>query len=187
MKDYIVREARAIPYFNQDEKSLRKTVQNSSKNREMSPLRFALRKIRNIFLYRWSYMCPLNSWRIRMNRRRGVTIGEHVYIGQRCAIDNAYPEYVYIEDNASMAGGVMVIAHANPYPHFQNVVESSVAPIVIKEGAWIGEGAIILRGVTIGKNAIVCAGCVVDKDVPNNSMAKGNPMKIVADFSALME
>ena len=73
------------------------------------------------------------------------------------------------------------------YPHFQNVVESSVAPIVIKEGAWIGEGAIILRGVTIGKNAIVSAGCVVDKDVPNNSMAKGNPMKIVADFSALME
>ncbi len=187
MKEYTVREARLIPYFNQDEKNLHKTVLNSSKNRAMSPWRFALRKLRNIFLYKWAYMCPLNSWRIRMNRRRGVTIGEHVYIGQRCAIDNAYPEYVYIEDNVSLAGGVMVIAHANPYPHFRNVVESSVAPIVIKEGAWIGEGAILLRGVTIGKNAIVSAGTVVDKDVPDNSMAKGNPMKIVADFSALMD
>ena len=115
-----------------------------------------------------------------------MTIGEHVYIGQRCAIDNAYPEYVYIEDNASLAGGVMVIAHANPYVHFQNVVESSVEPIVIKEGAWIGEGAIILRGVTIGKNAIVSAGTVVDKDVPANSIAKGNPMKIMGEFSALL-
>ena len=186
MKEYTVREAQSIPYFDHG-KNLNTTVSNSAKRRNMSPLRFAIRKIRNIFLYRWSYMCPLNSWRIRMHRRRGVTIGEHVYIGQRCAIDNAYPEYVYIEDNASLAGGVMVIAHANPYVHFQNVVESSVEPIVIKDGAWIGEGAIILRGVTIGKNAIVSAGTVVDKDVPDNSMAKGNPMKIVADFSALID
>ena len=186
MKDYNVREAQSIPYFDHGDK-LKTTINNSANRRKMSPLRFAVRKVRNILLYRWSYMCPLNSWRIRMHRRRGVTIGEHVYIGQRCAIDNAYPEYVYIEDNASLAGGVMVIAHANPYSHFKNVVESSVEPIVVKEGAWIGEGAILLRGVTIGKNAIVSAGTVVDKDVPDNSMAKGNPMKIVADFSALME
>jgi acetyltransferase-like isoleucine patch superfamily enzyme len=59
--------------------------------------------------------------------------------------------------------------------------------VVIKEGAWVADGAIILRGVTIGRNAIVSAGTVVDKDVPDNAMAKGNPMKIVADFSALME
>lgn len=81
----------------------------------------------------------------------------------------------------------MIIAHANPYSHFQNVVESSVAPIMIKQGAWIGEGAIILRGVTIGENAIISAGTVVDKNVPANSMAKGKLMKIVADFSALID
>lgn len=80
-----------------------------------------------------------------------------------------------------------MIAHSNPYPHFKNVVESMVAPIVVKEGAWIGEGAIILRGVTIGKYAIVCAGTVVDKDVPDYSMAKGNPMKIVANYKSLMD
>lgn len=187
MKEYQVREAISIPYFDHDEKSLGKTIQNSASRRGMSPLRFALRKIRNIVLSRWSYRCPLNKFRVRWNRRRGVTIGEHVYIGMHCMIDSAYPEYVYIEDNASIAGGVNIIAHANPYGHFKNVVESGVAPVIIKEGAWIGEAAIILRGVTIGKNAIVSAGCVVDKDVPDNAMAKGNPMKIVADFSALME
>ncbi len=187
MKAYKIKEAKSIPYFDHDSKSLLKTIKNSSNRREISPYLFTIRKIRNIFLYKWSYMCPLNSWRISMHRRRGVSIGDHVYIGQRCAIDNAYPEYVYIEDNVSLAGGVMVIAHANPYKHFRNVVDSSVAPIVIKEGAWIGEGAILLRGVTIGKNAIVSAGTVVDKDVPDNSIAKGNPMKIVADFSALID
>lgn len=184
---YQVREAITIPYFDHDDSSLRKTIQNSSSRRAMSPLRFALRKIRNIILSHMSYRCPLNSFRVRWNRRRGVTIGKNVYLGMYCVIDNAYPEYVYIEDNVSLAGSVIVLAHSNPYTHFKNVVESSVAPIVIKEGAWIADGAIILRGVTIGKNAIVSAGTVVDKDVPDNSLAKGNPMKIVADFSALME
>ena len=183
---YKIREAITIPYFDHDEKSLRNTIVNSSKRRGMSPLHFALRKMRNIILSQWSYNCPLNKFRVRWNRRRGVTIGEHVYIGQHCSLDNAYPEYIYIEDNVSLAGGVTLIAHSNPYVHFQNVVESSVAPIVIKEGAWICDGAIILRGVTIGRNAIVSAGTVVDKDVPDNSIAKGNPMKIVADFSALI-
>ena len=185
--EYQVREAITIPYFDHDDSSLRKTIQNSSSRRKMSPLRFAFRKIRNIILSHLSYRFPLNSFRVRWNRRRGVTIGKNVYLGMYCVIDNAYPEYVYIEDNVSLAGSVIVLAHSNPYAHFKNVVESSVAPIVIKEGAWIADGAIILRGVTIGKNAIVSAGTVVDKDVPDNSLAKGNPMKIVADFSALME
>ena len=187
MKEYKIREAVTIPYFDHDDSSLRKTIQNSSSRRKMNPIRFAVRKIRNIVLSRWSYRCPLNKFRIRWNRRRGVTIGENVYIGLHCMIDNAYPEYVYIEDNVSLAGNVTVLAHSNPYAHFSNVVESGVSSVIIKQGAWIADGAIILRGVTIGKNAIISAGTVVDKDVPDNSMAKGNPMKIVADFSALID
>lgn len=186
MVQYNIKEAIDIPYFDHDHKSLKNTIKSSSERRKMSPFHFALRKIRNIFLAKWSYMCPLNGLRIKMNRKRGVTIGEKVYIGLHTTIDNAYPEYIYIEDNASIAESVQIIAHSNPYPHFKNVVESSVAPIVIKEGAWIGSGSIILRGVTIGKCAIVAAGTVVDKDIPAYSLAKGNPMKIIANFEALM-
>ena len=86
----------------------------------------------------------------------------------------------------SLARNVTVLAHSNPYAHFSSVVEAGVSPVIIKQGAWIADGVIILRGVTIGENAIVSAGTVVDKDVPANSLAKGNPMKIVADFSALI-
>ena len=186
MKEYKIKEAISIPYFDHDDKSLWNTIKNSSKRRGMCPFRFALRKIRNIILFQWSYNFPLNGWRVKWNRRRGVTIGERVYIGQHCIIDNAYPEYVYIEDDVSLAGNVMVIAHSNPYAQFANVIESGVAPVVIKKGAWIADGAIILRGVTIGENAIVSAGTVVDKDVPAGHVAQGNPMKIVADFTALI-
>lgn len=187
MKPYTVREAITIPYFDHDHKSLKNTIKSSSSRRGMNAWQFAVRKIRNILLSKWAYNCPLNGPRVRMNRKRGVTIGKNVYLGQYCIIDNAYPEYIYIEDNVSLAGNVTILAHSNPYPHYKNVTESGVSPVIIKEGAWIADGAIILRGVTIGKNAIVSAGTVVDKNVPDCSLAKGNPMKIVADFSALID
>lgn len=180
-----MKEPIIIPYFDHD-KSLKKTIRNSSVRRSMSPLKFVWRKTRNILLYRMAFMCPLNGWRVKMHRWRGVHIGKNVYIGMHCVIDNAYPEYIYIEDNVSLAGEVTVLAHSNPYAHFKNIVESKVAPVVIKEGAWIGVKAVILLGVTIGVKSIVSAATVVEKDVPDYSLAKGNPMKIVAEYSQII-
>ena len=48
-------------------------------------------------------------------------------------------------------------------------------PITIGDGAWIGAGAIILPGITIGKYAVIGAGSVVTKDVPDYTIAAGNP------------
>ena len=50
-------------------------------------------------------------------------------------------------------------------------------PITIGDGAWIGAGAIILPGITIGKYAVIGAGSVVTKDVPDYTIAAGNPCK----------
>lgn len=178
-------EEKPIPYFDHNPKSLRKTIQSSSRRRGISPFCFLLRKLKNTLLGRWAYNCSINSLRVKMQRKRGVSIGENVYIGVHTMIDNAYPEYVYIDNNVSLAGNVTVVAHSNPYAHFSNVLEASVAPIHIKEGAWIADGAIILKGVTVGCYAIVTAGTVVDKSVPDFSIAQGNPMKIVANFEEI--
>lgn len=51
--------------------------------------------------------------------------------------------------------------------------------IVIKEGAFISSGVIILGGVTIGKNSVVGAGSVVVRDIPDNVLAVGNPARPV--------
>ncbi len=187
MKPYTIKRPISIPYFDHDNKSLWNTILHSSARRGMRPFAFTIRKIRNILLARWSYSCPLNGLRIKYNRMRGVTIGDDVYIGQYCLIDNAYPEYVYIEDKVSLAGNITILAHSNPYPHFKNVIESAVAPVIIKQGAWIADGVIILRGVTIGENAIVSAGTIVDKDIPDNTIVNGNPMKIVANITLLLD
>ena len=55
----------------------------------------------------------------------------------------------------------------------------TVAPIHIKENAWIGANATIMQGVTIGENAVVAAGAVVTKDVPRDTVAGGIPARVI--------
>lgn len=52
-------------------------------------------------------------------------------------------------------------------------------PITIEDNVWIGGGAIILPGVTIGNGAVIGAGAVVTKDIPANSIAVGNPARVI--------
>lgn len=52
-------------------------------------------------------------------------------------------------------------------------------PIVVKDKAWIGMNAIILKGVTIGEGAVVGAGSVVTKDVADWTVVAGNPAQVV--------
>lgn len=52
-------------------------------------------------------------------------------------------------------------------------------PVRIGAGSWLGHGAIILPGVTIGAHVVVGAGSVVTSDLPDSSVAVGNPARIV--------
>jgi galactoside O-acetyltransferase len=62
-----------------------------------------------------------------------------------------------------------------------SVVE--IAPIVIKDKAWIGFNVIVLKGVTIGEGAIVGSGSVVTKDVPDYTIVGGNPAQVIKQTS----
>ena len=54
-----------------------------------------------------------------------------------------------------------------------------VAPVIIKDNAFIGAGSIILKGTIIGMNSIVAAGSVVTKSIPDNEIWGGNPAKFI--------
>lgn len=56
-------------------------------------------------------------------------------------------------------------------------------PIEIKDNAWIGGGSILLAGVTIGENSVIGAGSVVNRSIPANCVAVGNPCKVVRRFA----
>lgn len=53
------------------------------------------------------------------------------------------------------------------------------ARIVLEENVWVGDSAIVCKGVSIGRNSIIGAGAVVTKDVPADSIAAGNPARVV--------
>lgn len=145
------------------------------------------RKIKNTILLLLAYSCPVNKWRVCLHKWRGVKVGKNVYIGMHCHLDNLFPEYIVIEDNASVNSDSMLLTHFNPMKRFAPIMKARVAPIHICEGAVLAVRSTILPGVKIGKNAIVSAGSVVDKNVPEYTLVKGNPAKIITEYKILME
>jgi acetyltransferase-like isoleucine patch superfamily enzyme len=92
----------------------------------------------------------------------GVTIEDEVFIGHNVTfINDTYPR-------ATIEGGAL-----------QTEADWKVEPTVIKKGASIGSSVTILANVTIGERAIIGAGSVVTKDVPPDTIAIGNPAKVL--------
>lgn len=52
-------------------------------------------------------------------------------------------------------------------------------PITVGNNVWIGAGVQVMPGVTIGNNVVIGGGSVVVKDIPSNSVAVGNPCKVI--------
>lgn len=65
----------------------------------------------------------------------------------------------------------------------QRIRRTYALPITIKDGCWIGGGVVILSGITIGYGSVIGAGSIVTKDIPANSLAVGNPCKVIRQIN----
>lgn len=83
---------------------------------------------------------------------------------------------IVIEDNVQIAPHVTILT-INHDPYARNIALCKT--VTLKKNAWIGASVTILPGVTIGENTIIGAGSVVTKDIPANSIAVGNPARVI--------
>ena len=148
---------------------------------------FGRLKLRLKFLKSWifhslSYSSPLSNFVIQFQRCRGVKIGKNCHFSPYVLLDLLHPELITIEDNVTISSNSMIFAHVNPTTNEflkNHGYPRTIKPVVIKNGAIISVGCIIIAGVTIGKNSIVGAGSVVSQDVPDFSVVAGNPARVV--------
>jgi UDP-2-acetamido-3-amino-2,3-dideoxy-glucuronate N-acetyltransferase len=120
----------------------------------------------------------------------GAKIGSNVNVCSHCFIENR----VLIGDNVTIKNGVYLFdgvileddVFIGPNATFTNdknprskVYPSEFPNTIIKRGASIGGGAIILPGVTVGEMAIIGAGAVVTKNVPSHGVVVGNPARLL--------
>ncbi|MBY6211893.1 sugar O-acetyltransferase [Microbulbifer agarilyticus] len=85
---------------------------------------------------------------------------------------------VYIGDNVLIGPHVMISTATHPINAFERRTTECGKPISIGSDVWIGGNASILPGVSIGNNSVIGAGSVVNKDIPDNCVAVGNPCKV---------
>ena len=117
-----------------------------------------------------------------------IFIGDNVVIGMNCTfVDN---ERIDIGSNVLIASNVQIYTASHPLSPDERLdcdwrengttwFRTTIAPVRIGAGAWLGGGAIVLPGVNIGDGAVVAAGAVVTKDVPPRTLVAGVPARAV--------
>ena len=116
---------------------------------------------------------------------RGLTIGKNFTKMEGVIIDPSHCWHITIGDNVVLAPRVHVLAHDTSTKVFLDYTR--VANTRIGNNVFVGAGTIVLPGVTIGNNVVIGAGSVVVNDIPDGSVAVGNPAHVVKPLSVFLE
>ena len=111
-----------------------------------------------------------------------IQCGENVYFNVNCVVLDCVK--VSIGNHVLIGPGVQIYTATHPVDAEERKTLESAHPIHIGNNCWIGGGAIILPGISIGDNCVIGAGSVVTKNIPNDSLAVGNPAKVIKNLKS---
>lgn len=123
-----------------------------------------------------------------------IFIGNNVSINLRCTLIDC--NTITIGNDVLIAPGVQINTSSHPVELNDRLnsdwLPGSSAyrwrtfarPVVIEDGCWIGAGCIILPGVTVGRGSVIGAGSIVNRSIPPNSLAVGNPCRVIRKINA---
>lgn len=115
---------------------------------------------------------PFSNLRVALYRMIGFKIGNNVFIGMKCYMDDVAIKNTIIEENVTISYGCYFACHGKGQGHTN---------IHVKKGTYIGMRCNLLsgkEGIVIGEGAIVGAGSLVNKTIPDGARAMGVPVKI---------
>ena len=111
-----------------------------------------------------------------------IEIGENFYSNHNLVILD--PGKVIFGDNVFIGPncGFYTAEHPLDYETRNKGLEIA-KPIKVGNNVWFGGNVVVLGGVTIGDNCVIGAGAVVTKDIPSDSVAAGNPCRVIKNLN----
>jgi len=103
--------------------------------------------------------------------------GENVYFNVNCVVLDTMK--ITIGNNVFFGPGVHVYTATHPLDAMERRTVEFSKPVSIGNDCWIGGNSVICPGVTIGNGCTIGAGSVVTKNIPDDSLAVGNPAKVI--------
>lgn len=121
---------------------------------------------------------------IKYLNSKGAVVEESAYFvaPSKTLVDLTKPYLIEIGHHVTITEGCALLTHGFDWSVLKIVygdVIGSAGKVVIKDNCFIGVNTIILKGCVIGENTIIGAGSVVCHDIPPNSVAAGNPCRVI--------
>lgn len=113
----------------------------------------------------------------RVLYHKNIQAGNRIDLGMNAGCYIQARNGIIVGNNTRIGPGVGILSinhHINDYDRWD-----TAEPIEIGDNVWVGMNAVILPGVKIGDNVAISAGSVVNKDIPSDSIAGGNPCRVV--------
>ena len=114
--------------------------------------------------------------KISVGNRSAPGLNSNCYIQGRSGIN--------IGHNFRMGPGSGLISSNHDLNDYDVWIESN--PIVIGDNVWLGMNSVVMPGIKIGNNVVIGSNSVVTKDIPDNSIAAGNPCKVLREKKPYM-
>ena len=110
-----------------------------------------------------------------------IFVGKGTYINFNCSfIDDGR---ITVGEGVLLGPSVTIATVGHPIcPELRGRGYMYTAPVTIEDNVWIGANVTICPGVTVGKNSVIGAGSVVTKDIPADTVAVGNPCRVLREI-----
>lgn len=129
---------------------------------------------------------------IKYLRKKGMVIGEGctIFSPHSVYIDETRPWMISIGNNVQITRGTTILTHGYDWSVLKGVygeVLGSCGKVSIGDNVFIGMQSTILKGCHVGNNVIIGANSLINRDIPDNCVAAGNPCKLIMSLEEYHE